>query len=41
MARIRGEYRWQIIARGPDLHQLLRVVDTAGWEVDIDPVSAM
>jgi primosomal protein N' (replication factor Y) (superfamily II helicase) len=41
IARIRGEYRWQIIARGPDLHQLLRVVDTAGWEVDIDPVSAM
>ncbi len=41
IARIRGEYRWQIIARGPDLHQLLRVVETTGWEVDIDPVSAM
>lgn len=42
MERIRGKYRWQIIARGPDLHQLLRVVDISpGWEVDIDPVSTL
>lgn len=39
--RIRGKYRWQMIARGPDLHPLLRVIDTPGWEVDIDPVSTM
>lgn len=38
MERIRGKYRWQLIVRGPDLHRLLRVVDTNGWEVDIDPV---
>ncbi len=41
MERIRGKYRWQMIARGPDLHSLLRVIDTPGWEVDIDPVSTM
>ncbi len=41
MERIRGKYRWQMIARGPDLHPLLRVIDTTGWEVDIDPVSTM
>ncbi len=41
MERIRGQYRWQMIARGPDLHPLLRVIDTPGWEVDIDPVSTM
>jgi primosomal protein N' (replication factor Y) len=39
--RIRGKYRWQMIARGPDLHPLLSVIDTPGWEVDIDPVSTM
>lgn len=41
MERIRGKYRWQMIARGPDLHQLLRVIDAPGWEIDIDPVSTM
>jgi len=41
MERIRGKYRWQMIARGPDLHPLLRVIETPGWEVDIDPVSTM
>jgi len=41
MERVRGEYRWQMIARGPDLQPLLRVIDTPGWDVDIDPVSTM
>jgi primosomal protein N' (replication factor Y) (superfamily II helicase) len=41
MERVRGKYRWQMIARGPDLHPLLRVVETPGWEVDIDPVSTL
>jgi primosomal protein N' (replication factor Y) len=41
MERIRGKYRWQMIARGPDLHPLLSRIDTTGWEVDIDPVSTM
>ncbi len=41
MERVRGKFRWQMIARGPDLHPLLRVIDSPGWEVDIDPVSTM
>jgi len=41
MERVRGKYHWQMIARGPDLHPLLRVIDTPGWEVDIDPVSTL
>ena len=41
MERVNSKYRWQMIARGPDLHPLLRVIDTPGWEVDIDPVSTM
>ena len=39
--RVRNKYHWQIIVRGPDLHPLLRVLDTPGWNVDIDPVSSM
>lgn len=41
MERLNGKYRWQMIARGPDIHPLLRVLDTPGWDVDIDPVSTM
>src|SRR6266700_1820689 len=41
MERLRSKYRWQMIARGPDLHPLLRVIDTPGWDVDIDPVSTL
>ncbi|MDQ2905245.1 MAG: primosomal protein N' [Chloroflexota bacterium] len=42
MERIRDEFRWQMIARGPDLHPLLRVLETPpGWRIDIDPVSTM
>ena len=41
MERIRSKYRWQMIVRGPDLHQLLRVIDAPGWEIDIDPVSTL
>jgi primosomal protein N' (replication factor Y) len=39
--RLRDKYHWQMIVRGPDLHRLLRVVDAAGWDIDIDPVSAL
>lgn len=39
--RLRGKYRWQMIVRGPDLHRLLRVIDAAGWDIDIDPVSTL
>ena len=39
--RVRNKYHWQMIVRGPDLHRLLRVIDTPGWEIDIDPVSTI
>lgn len=39
--RLRGKYHWQMIVRGPDLHRLLRVVEAAGWDIDIDPVSSL
>jgi len=41
MERIRGKYNWQMIVRGFELHQLLRVLDAPGWEIDIDPVSSL
>lgn len=41
MERVRGQYHWQIIVRGPDLHRLLRVIDAPGWSIDIDPVSTL
>ncbi|MGB8343876.1 MAG: primosomal protein N' [Ktedonobacteraceae bacterium] len=41
MERLNKKYRWQMIARGPDLHPLLRVINAPGWSVDIDPVSTM
>ena len=41
MERVRGKFHWQMIARGPDLHRLLRVVDAPGWHTDIDPVSTL
>jgi primosomal protein N' (replication factor Y) len=41
MERVRGKFHWQMIARGPDLHRLLRVLDAPGWHIDIDPVSTL
>jgi primosomal protein N' (replication factor Y) (superfamily II helicase) len=41
MERLRGKYHWQMIARGPDLHRLIRVIEAPGWEIDIDPVSSL
>ena len=41
MERVRGQYHWQIIVRGPELHRLLRVIDAPGWSIDIDPVSTL
>jgi primosomal protein N' (replication factor Y) len=40
--RVRGEYRYQIVLRGPDPHAL--IADLAlplGWRVDVDPVSVL
>jgi primosomal protein N' (replication factor Y) (superfamily II helicase) len=41
MERLQGKYRWQMILRGHGLHQLLRVLNAPGWQIDIDPVSIM
>jgi primosomal protein N' (replication factor Y) len=45
MERLRGAYRWQLIARGPDLRPLLRALtaDDAlrGWAVDVDPANTL
>ncbi len=40
--RLRGQYRWHIILRGPDPVRLLRKVPLpAGWRVDIEPMSLL
>jgi primosomal protein N' (replication factor Y) len=45
MERLREQYRWQIIARGPDLRPLLSTVAPEelprGWSVNIDPMSTL
>ncbi len=45
LERLRDQYRWQIIARGPDLRPLLREVALEelprGWSVNIDPMSTL
>ncbi len=40
--RVRGEYRYQLIVRGPDPHALLAdLAFPLGWRVDVDPVSVL
>ena len=40
--RVRGEYRYQILLRGPAPHALLQdVALPLGWRVDVDPVSLL
>ncbi len=40
--RVRGEYRYQLIVRGPDPHALLAdIALPLGWRVDVDPVSVL
>ncbi len=42
LSRIRGQYRWHLIARGKDPHTLLEGLDLGrGWRVDVDPVSLL
>lgn len=45
MQRLRGQYRWQVIARGPDLRPLLQALSAGdlphGWSVDVDPTSTL
>jgi primosomal protein N' (replication factor Y) len=40
--RVRGRYRWQLLLRGREVHQLVREVDWGrGWALDVDPVSLL
>jgi primosomal protein N' (replication factor Y) len=39
--RVKGEYRWQIVVRGPDPAGLLRGKDLGEWRVEVDPVSLL
>jgi len=42
LERLRGQYRWQIIVRGWEPHQLLEDLPLPlGWRVDVDPVSLL
>jgi primosomal protein N' (replication factor Y) len=45
MERLRGNYRWQLIARGPDLRPLLHALTAGdlphGWALDVDPASTL
>jgi primosomal protein N' (replication factor Y) len=40
-AKENGEYRWQIVLRGPDPASMLRDVKMPGWRVEIDPISLL
>jgi primosomal protein N' (replication factor Y) (superfamily II helicase) len=40
--RLRGHFRWHILVRGGDLHQLLDPVTLPrGWTLDMDPISLL
>ena len=39
--RVKGEYRWQIVVRGPDPAGLLRGKQLGEWRVEIDPASLL
>lgn len=39
--KISGEYRWQIVVRGPDPARLARDLPLKGWFIDVDPVSLL
>jgi primosomal protein N' (replication factor Y) len=40
-ARIAGQFRWQIILRGPDPVSLLRDRALGDWRVEINPISLL
>jgi len=40
-SRLNGLYRWQLILRGPDPASLLHDKPTAGWRVEVDPLSLL
>lgn len=40
--RVRGRFRWQVIARGRDVRQLVGATEwPAGWTLDLDPISLL
>jgi primosomal protein N' (replication factor Y) (superfamily II helicase) len=39
--RVAGNYRWQILLRGPDPASLLRGRSLGDWRVEVDPVSLL
>jgi primosomal protein N' (replication factor Y) len=40
--RVRGDYRWQVLARAPSLAALLDdILIPPGWTVDVDPSSLL
>ncbi len=39
--KIAGEYRWQIVVRGPDPAALARGKVFKGWYIDVDPMSTL
>jgi len=40
-SKLRGEYRWQIILRGPNPAQILQGQRFDGWRVEVDPTSLL
>jgi primosomal protein N' (replication factor Y) len=40
-AQVNGEYRWQIIVRGPDPVSILRGKPLGEWRIAVDPVSLL
>jgi len=40
-SRVAGEYRWQIVLRGPDPESLVRRREPQGWRVEVDPDSTL
>ncbi|GAB4425931.1 MAG: primosomal protein N' [Anaerolineales bacterium] len=40
-AKLRGEYRWQIVLRGPSPADLLHNQRLDGWRVEVDPISLL
>lgn len=40
-AKENGEYRWQVILRGPDPASILKDVKANDWRVEIDPISLL
>ncbi len=40
-SKLRGEYRWQVVLRGPNPVELLLGQRLDGWRVEVDPISLL